>query len=75
LRSVIATWSRAHLRSLAPRAEVVLAPLSLGHYLSAVLDGPPVAGLIGTGTWPPAAASIVRLYQACAEGVPTPCHL
>lgn len=60
-----------HLRSLAPRAEVVLAPLSLGqgHCLSAVPDGPPVAGIIGTGTGPPAAASIVGLYHACPGGV------
>jgi glycosyltransferase involved in cell wall biosynthesis len=53
------------LRSLAPRAEIVLAPLSLDptHYPSAALDGPPVAGIIGTGTWPPTAASILRLVS------------
>jgi glycosyltransferase involved in cell wall biosynthesis len=54
-----------HLRSLAPRAEIVLAPLSLDptHYPRATLEGPPVAGIIGTGTWPTTAASILRLVS------------
>ena len=51
------------LRRRAPYAEVVLAPLGLdpGDYRLAPLDGPPVAGIIGTATWPPTAAAIRRL--------------
>jgi glycosyltransferase involved in cell wall biosynthesis len=55
----------ANLRSLAPRAEIVLAPLSLdpSHYSPALLDGPPVAGIIGTATWPPTRDAIHRLVS------------
>ena len=43
--------------------EVVLAPLSLepARYPSATLDGPPVAGIIGSAAWPPTAQAIRRL--------------
>jgi glycosyltransferase involved in cell wall biosynthesis len=53
------------LREAAPRAEVVLAPLSLdpAHYRAAPLDGPPTAGLIGTASWPPTAEAIRTLVQ------------
>jgi hypothetical protein len=53
------------LRRTAPRAEVVLAPLSLdpGLYRAAPLDGPPTAGLIGTAAWPPTAAAISVLLE------------
>jgi glycosyltransferase involved in cell wall biosynthesis len=53
------------LRAAAPRAEVVVAPLSLdpGHYPVASLDGPPTAGLIGTAAWPPTAEAIQTLLQ------------
>ena len=42
---------------------VVLAPLSLEseRYPPAPLDGPPVAGLIGSAAWPPTASAIRRL--------------
>jgi glycosyltransferase involved in cell wall biosynthesis len=51
------------LRGLTRRAEVVHAPLSLdlAAYPAAPLDGPPVAGLIGSAAWPPTAAAIRRL--------------
>jgi glycosyltransferase involved in cell wall biosynthesis len=51
------------LRKEAPHAEVVHAPLSLDpqYYEKATLDGPPIAGIIGTGFWPPTAAAIRRL--------------
>jgi glycosyltransferase involved in cell wall biosynthesis len=51
------------LRRLAPRAEVVYAPLALdpADYPPAPLDGPPVAGLIGSAAWPPTAAALRRL--------------
>ncbi|MGD0167935.1 MAG: glycosyltransferase family 4 protein [Gaiellaceae bacterium] len=51
------------LRRRAPKADVVLAPLSLdpGDYRPASLDGPPVAGIIGTATWPPTANAMRRL--------------
>jgi len=53
----------AELASRAPKAEVTLAPLSLDPdaYPQAPLDGPPVAGLIGTGSWPPTANALERL--------------
>ncbi len=53
------------LRAAAPDADVVHAPLSLDPelYATAPLDGPPVAGLIGTATWPPTAASMRRLLE------------
>jgi glycosyltransferase involved in cell wall biosynthesis len=45
--------------------DVTLAPLSLDPalYASAPLDGPPTAGLIGTGTWGPTAAARRRLVE------------
>jgi glycosyltransferase involved in cell wall biosynthesis len=45
--------------------DVVLAPLSLdpGLYRPAPLDGPPVAGLIGTAAWPPTESAIRRLVD------------
>ena len=51
------------LRRRSPGAEVVVAPLSLdpGSYEPAPLDGPPLAGLIGTATWPPTRAALERL--------------
>jgi glycosyltransferase involved in cell wall biosynthesis len=53
------------LRASAPRADVVLAPLSLDPdlYVPASLDGPPVAGIIGTGTWPPTRTAVERLLE------------
>ena len=53
------------LRRAAPGAEVVRAPLSLDPHLypRAPLDGPPVAGLIGTAIWPPTAAAMRRLLE------------
>lgn len=47
----------------APHAEVVHAPLSLDprYYAQAALDGPPVAGIIGTGAWRPTAEAMSRL--------------
>jgi glycosyltransferase involved in cell wall biosynthesis len=51
------------LRRLAPKAEVVHAPLALdpADYPPAPLDGPPVAGLIGSADWPPTAAALRRV--------------
>jgi Glycosyl transferases group 1 len=45
--------------------EVVVAPLSLdlALYRPAPLDGPPVAGLIGTAAWPPTAAALRLLLE------------
>ncbi|MDX6412773.1 MAG: polysaccharide biosynthesis protein PslH [Gaiellaceae bacterium] len=53
------------LRRLALGREVHVAPLSLepSRYPQAPLDGPPVAGLIGTATWPPTRAAIERLVS------------
>jgi glycosyltransferase involved in cell wall biosynthesis len=53
----------AELRRRVPQAEVVLAPLSLDpdHYRPAPLDGPPLAGVIGTAAWLPTAAAMRRL--------------
>jgi glycosyltransferase involved in cell wall biosynthesis len=50
------------LRDLAPRATVHEAPLSLEptYYERAPLDGPPLAGLIGTAAWPPTRAAVSR---------------
>jgi glycosyltransferase involved in cell wall biosynthesis len=55
----------AELRAAAPRAEVVVAPLSLdpAYYEPAPLGGPPVAGIVGTAAWSPTAAAMVRLVQ------------
>jgi glycosyltransferase involved in cell wall biosynthesis len=51
------------LRKLNSKAEVVVAPLALepSHYERAALTGPPVAGLIGSGDWPPTRNAILRL--------------
>jgi glycosyltransferase involved in cell wall biosynthesis len=56
----------AELRARAPEADVVVAPLSLDprDYVPATLDGPPVAGLIGTGAWPPTRAAVSRLLSS-----------
>jgi glycosyltransferase involved in cell wall biosynthesis len=53
------------LRRGAPRAEVVIAPLSLDPslYRPAPLDGPATAGLIGTAAWPPTAGAIRVLLE------------
>lgn len=52
-------------RRARPGTEVVHAPLALDpeRYPPASLDGPPVAGLIGSGAWPPTAASIRHLVS------------
>jgi glycosyltransferase involved in cell wall biosynthesis len=54
----------ARLRQWGAR-EVVVAPLSLApeHYEAAELNGPPVAGFIGTAAWPPTRAAAERLAQ------------
>jgi glycosyltransferase involved in cell wall biosynthesis len=53
------------LRAAAPRAEVVLAPLSLDPalYEPAPLGGPPLAGLIGTARWGPTADAMRTLVR------------
>jgi glycosyltransferase involved in cell wall biosynthesis len=53
------------LRRLAPRAEIELAPLSLDPalYQPAPLDGPPLAGLIGTASWAPTAEAMRVLVR------------
>ena len=53
----------AAIREIAPRSRVIVAPLSLdpAYYRAAPLDGPPVAGIIGTAGWPPTRAAIERL--------------
>lgn len=53
-----------HLRSIAPKAEVVVAPLSLdpSRYSPSHLDGP-IAGIIGTGGWAPTADAVRRLVE------------
>jgi glycosyltransferase involved in cell wall biosynthesis len=53
------------LRAEASRAEVVLAPLSLDPdlYRPARLDGPPLAGLIGTAHWTPTANAMQTLVR------------
>jgi glycosyltransferase involved in cell wall biosynthesis len=55
----------ADLRRRAPRADVVVAPLALDpeHYPTAALDGPPTAGLLGTGSWPPTRDALRRLLD------------
>jgi glycosyltransferase involved in cell wall biosynthesis len=55
----------ADLRHAAPGAEVVHAPLGLDDrlYPPAPLDGPPLAGVIGTASWPPTRAALVRLLD------------
>jgi glycosyltransferase involved in cell wall biosynthesis len=54
----------AELRREAPRAEVVLAPLSLdpAGYEPASLEAP-VAGIIGTAGWPPTASAMHELVE------------
>jgi glycosyltransferase involved in cell wall biosynthesis len=53
------------LRLGAPRAEVVLAPLSLDQdlYRPAPLDGPPTAGIVGTARWAPTAEAMRMLVS------------
>ncbi len=53
----------AGLHELAPSAEITLAPLSVDprYYEPAPLDGPPVAGLVGAGFWPPTQTAIREL--------------
>jgi glycosyltransferase involved in cell wall biosynthesis len=53
------------LRRDAPGAEVVLAPITLDPslYPPAPLDGPPVAGIIGTAAWPPTAEAMRELVD------------
>ena len=53
------------LRARVPAADVVVAPLSLDPslYVQAPLAEPPVAGLIGTGTWPPTRTALRRLLR------------
>ena len=53
------------LRKSQPHAEIVLAPLSLDPtlYPRAPLDGPPVAGVIGTAAWPGTAGAMQRLVR------------
>lgn len=55
----------AELKAAAPRAEVVVAPLSLdpAYYAPAALDGPPVAGIVGTALWPPTREAMARLME------------
>jgi glycosyltransferase involved in cell wall biosynthesis len=55
----------AELRRYAPGAEVVLAPITLDPslYPPAPLDGPPVAGVIGTAAWPPTAEAMRELVD------------
>jgi glycosyltransferase involved in cell wall biosynthesis len=53
------------LRRQAPGAGVVLAPLALDPsiYPPAPLDGPPVAGIVGTAAWPPTAEAMRFLVE------------
>lgn len=55
----------ASLKHAAPLAHVVHAPLSLDpqYYTPAALDGPPLAGIIGTAAWPPTAAAMRELVE------------
>lgn len=55
----------ASLRSMAPHADVALAPLGVDprYYPPAPLDGPPIAGIVGTAGWPPTAAAVRRLVD------------
>lgn len=66
-RHLIANSPRmaGELRRLAPRAEVVVVPLSLdpADYEQASLDGPPVAGVIGTATWAATGLATRRLVE------------
>jgi len=65
------------LRHLAPRAEVVVAPLTLDPaYYTPAPSAPdaPRAGLIGTASWPPTATAIARMvgrvWPAVVQEVP-----
>lgn len=53
----------AELRSRAPHAQVALASLSVdpSYYPRAPLDGPPVVGMLGFGSWPTTADAFRRL--------------
>ena len=53
------------LRAAGAGTGVTLAPLGLdpAYYAPAALDGPPVAGLIGTGSWPVTARAMERAVQ------------
>lgn len=53
------------LRRLNRKADVTVVPLALdpAGYSAASLDGPPVAGLIGSGDWPPTANAVHRLIE------------
>lgn len=53
------------IRSVASHAHVVVAPLSLdpAHYSTALLEDPPVGGVIGTAAWPPTARAMTRLLE------------
>lgn len=56
----------ADLRSRAPHAQVATASLSVdpSYYPRASLDGPPVAGMLGLGSWPTTADAFRRLDAA-----------
>lgn len=56
----------AELRSRAPHARVALASLSVdpAHYPRAPLDGPPIVGMLGLGSWPTTADAFRRLAAA-----------
>jgi glycosyltransferase involved in cell wall biosynthesis len=64
-RYLLANSSRVAetLRRDGPHAEVRVVPLTLdpAGYGRAEHEGPPVAGIIGTGSWPPTAAALKRL--------------
>ena len=64
------------LQKLAPSAEITVAPLSVDprYYEAAALDGPPVAGIVGEGSWPPTQTAIrrlVRIWPRVLERVPS----
>ena len=63
------------LRRRAPHAEIVVAPLSLDPslYEPAPLDGPPRAGIIGSGDWPTTAAAMRELVGAVWPAVRRGC--
>ena len=54
------------LARLAPAADVTIAPLSVDsrYYNAAPLDGTPVAGFIGTGTWAPTSQALRTLVTS-----------
>jgi glycosyltransferase involved in cell wall biosynthesis len=66
-RHLIANSARMadEFRRIAPRAEVVVVPLTLdpADYEQALLDGPPVAGVIGTATWASTGLATRRLVE------------